>query len=263
MDTTIIKTIESFQVKIVDWINTVGELPYSKLYRGFTRLLDEKNLDKDDDRSSSLFYKTIIPLVKLGIVEYGIKKVSNANGTYFYSPIAREKKDIHRVHEEGYKLLRFLPSVSCYINNLAEVNTFFDIEYKFDLRDYKLYPLANKSIGVGLYKQKNYIFYPFFLRDVNNIYHKVERRMSSFECLDYAFSYVWLNNGCSIYSYNSNNNELTFYNLDFIPPFVIRALCLVDYEHYENITTFTNNKITFIVKNKNVISEIERIFKRG
>ena len=69
--------------------------------------------------------------------------------------------------------------------------------------------------------------------------------------------------GKDVYSYNPKTGELMFFDLNYIPPFIIRAMCLVDYKNYSAVKTYTDNGIVFQNVDERVEKELKRIFKKG
>lgn len=261
MDTQDTKIIESLQASIVNWIDMVGEVSYSKLHRTFTRFAEKEYLGRSELLDSSLFYKTIIPLVKLGIVEYGIKDDVE---TVFYPPIKRIDYDSDKAYRDGLNLLKYLPSISKYIENLDEVPETIHVNYMFNPQNYSLCSVYDNGLKkVGLYKQGKEKFYPYYLVDYKGTLRKVKRRANLFECFDYASTYVHIYSGESIWSYEANSRALTFFDLNYVPPFIIRAMCLIDYSRYSALRTYVDNGIVFNNVNEQVVNELKRIFKKG
>lgn len=261
MATATTKIIESLQKNVVNWIETVGEVSYSKLQRNFAGLVEKEYLGSEEEIDSSLFYKTIIPLVKLGVIEYGTKDDIE---TVFYPPEMRATGDAGMAYEDGLNLLRYLPSVTAYIENMGEASGVVRLKYQFNLRNYSLHSLnGNGERETGLYKQGSECFYPYYLVDRSGKIRKVKRRANSFECFDYASTYVHIYSGKSVYSYNPDACELTFFDLNYIPPFIIRAMCLIDYRNYSAVRTYTDTSVVFHSVDKRVIKELDRILKKG
>ncbi len=261
MDTRTTKIIESLQKAVVNWIDTVGEVSYSKMQRNFMRLAEKEYLGSSEEPDSSLFYKTLIPLVKLGIIEYGIKDDTE---TVFYSPMIRSDADSANAYKDGLNLLRYLPSVSDYIDNLEEAPGAIRVKYMFNLKDYSLRAVSDNGFkAVGLYKQGSEKFYPYYLVDSGGTLRKIRRRANSFECFDYASTYVHMYSGKSVFSFNPNTDELIFFDLNYTPPFIIRALCLIDYTNYSSVKTYTDTSIVFHNVDERVVKELERIMKKG
>lgn len=262
MDTQDTKIIESLQTNIANWIDMVGEVSYSKLHRTFTRFAEKEYLGSSEPLDSSLFYKTIIPLVKLGIVEYGVK---NDIETVFYPPKKRVDYDFDKAYKDGLNLLKYLPSMEDYIENLDEAPITIHLKYMFNPKNYSLHSVLDNSVKkVGLYKQGRERFYPYYLfDDYKGTLKKVKRRANSFECFDYASTYVRIYIGEGIWSYEPNGRVLTFFDLNYVPPFIIRAMCLVDYKNYSDVKTYTDRKIVFHNVDEQIAKELERIFKRG
>lgn len=261
MDTQTTKIIESLQKSIINWVDAAGEVSYSKMRRGFTRLVEKEYLWSTESPDSSLFYKALIPLVKLGIIEYGIKDDIE---TVFYSPIKRKDSNLDNLYKDGLNLLKYLPSVSDYIKKLEEAPMTIHVKYKFNPKNYSLNPICDNGVKeVGLYKQGSERFYPYYLVDCDGILRKVRRRANSFECFDYASTYAHIYNEKDVYSYNPKTGELVFFDLNYIPPFIIRAMCLIDYRTYSNVETYTDNRIIFHNVDEHVTKELKRIFRKG
>ena len=259
MATADTRIIESLQNAVVKWINTLGEVSYLKLHRGFKRLV-EKECTGEPEKINSFFYEAVFPLVKLGIIEYGIR---DGNETVFYTPLDRTSTDSCEAYKDGLNLLKYLPSMSAYVKTLEECPPGMRVNYRLSLKDYRRRPVTDSLREVGLYKQKDYDFYPYYLMDCNGILRKVKRRENSFECFDYASAFIHINSGKDVYSYDAVGKNLTVFSLDYMPPFIVRALCLIDYEHFVNVRTFTDKRIVFRNVDEKVIKELERIFKKG
>lgn len=259
MATADTRIIESLQDAVVKWINTLGEVSYLKLHRGFKRLV-EKEGDGEPEKTNSFFYEAVFPLVKLGVIEYGVR---NGNETVFYTPVDRTNTDSSAAYKDGLNLLKYLPSVSTYVKTLEECAPGLRVSYRLSLKDYRRRPVTDSLREVGLYKQKDYDFYPYYLMDCNGLLRKVKRRENSFECFDYASAYIHINNGKEAYSYDAVGKILTVGNLDYMPPFIVRALCLIDYEHFADVRIFTDKRIVFHNVDEKIIREFERIFRRG
>lgn len=261
MDTQDTKIIESLQTNIVNWIDMVGEVSYSKLHRTFTRLAEKEYLGSPGKIDSSLFYKTIIPLVKLGIVEYGVKDDIEA---VFYPPIKRVDYDFDKAYKDGLNLLKYLPSIKDYVENLDEAPITIHLKYMFNFKNYSLHSVHDNGVkDVGLYKQGSEKFYPYYLVDCKGTLRKVKRRANSFECFDYASTYVRIHSGEGIWSYEPDGRALTFFDLNYVPPFVIRAMCLIDYNRYSTLKTYIDSDIVFKNVDERVVKELKRIFKKG
>ncbi len=255
------KIIESLQWNIVHWIDTVGEVSYSKLQRNFTRLAEKEYLGSSEPPDTSLFYKTIIPLVKLGLIEYGIKEDIE---TVFYPPMKRVGHDSDKAYRDGLNLLKYLPSIEDYVENLDEAPVTIHLKYMFNPKNYSLHPVHDNGVKeVGLYKQGSEKFYPYYLVDHEGTLRKVKRRANLFECFDYASTYVHIYSGKSVCSYNENDKSLIFFDLNYIPPFIIRAMCLIDYKRYSTVKTYVDDDIVFNNVDESVVKELKRIFKKG
>ncbi len=262
MDTQTTKIIESLQKSIVNWVDAVDEVSYSKMRRGFARLVEKEYLERTEEPDSSLlFYRTLIPLVKLGLIEYGIKDDIE---TVFYPPIEREDSNSDNAYNDGLNLLKYLPPVSEYIKKLEEAPGTIRVKYMFNPKNYSLHPVSDNGVKeVGLYKQGSEKFYPYYLVDCGGTLRKIKRRANSFECFDYASTYAHIYVEKDVYSYNPKTGELMFFDLSYIPPFIIRALCLIDYRTYSSVRTYTNSGIVFHNVDKRVTKELDRIFKKG
>ena len=78
----------------------------------------------------------------------------------------------------------------------------------------------------GVYKEKDYPFYPFYLVDCNGVSRRIFPYQQSFECMFYARCYSRINNGVKLYE--SRGDELELLSTRIIQPFIYRALVMLD-----------------------------------
>ena len=251
------ENIESLQIAITKFIGIEGEVTYSRLKNVVLVFAQKYNFELSDDRKSKIFYDSVFPLVRLGLIEYG---VSNGK-TIFYLPIKRNDSSLEKAYKDGLSLICGLPSVSKYVESLPIERNPIQFNY-YSSNGYNWIRAGNKV--VGFYKQDIRPFYYSFLLDRNSEFHRIEKRERSFEAFDYALTYANLygndKHKKELYLFSHDNKEITFNKLAFIPPFVVRALCLIDYENYGNLESYGNDSICFHNVDDKIIKELTRIF---
>lgn len=251
------ENIESLQVAITKFIGIEGEVSYSRLKNVVLVLAQKYNFELPEDKKSKAFYDSVFPLVRLGLIEYGL----NNGKTIFYLPLKRNDTSLEKAYNDGLSLLYGLPSVSKYVESLPTERNSIKFDY-YSSNGYNWINVDNQ--GVGFYKQDIRPFYYSFLLDRNGKFHCIEKRERSFEAFDYALSYSKLYSNAKhkekLYFLSADNKEVTFNKLAFMPPFVARAFCLIDYESYGSLDSYSKDSICFHNVDDKIIKELTRIF---
>lgn len=268
--------ISSLQKKIVQWLSFCKIINYSKLYDGCLQLIKQEEIFLGRELKRTWFYRVVFPLIKVGIIDY---EVSERGEISFFLPtddgdnlIKRKTNDfsrydtslidINKARNVGKMILSQLPSIKDYVRNIQEESiSIKDLSYKQDEVNFSLRNVKTaSSIEVGLYKERDYVFFPYYLVDIDGIPHKLKTYRESLEDMDYAHSYVQLAKNKSIFGYNSNLESISFFNQPTVPLFVIRAMCLVDPEVLKTDDIYVGKNVSFHVSDDDVIKELKRIY---
>lgn len=266
--------ISSIQKKLVKWFSFCKCISYSKLYDGCLQLIKQEELSLGQELNRTLFYRVVFPLVRVGIIDYGF---SDKGKITFFLPsdegdnLIKRKfndfsrfdlsfMDINKAKDAGKMILSKLPSVKDYVENLDEENI-KDLRFKQNEVNFSLSPIvASSNIEVGIYKERNLVFFPYYLVDMGGIVHKLKSYRESLEEMDYAHSYVLLAKGKKIFEYDSILKTIRFLSLSTVPFFVIRAMCLIDPEVLKDDDIYVGKNVIFHVYDNDVIKELNRIF---
>ena len=277
MDLKNTQLISSLQRKILQWLSFHGSVSYSKLYDGCQELIHQESLIRNQDLPSKLFYSIVFPLVKVGIIEYG---VSADNCTEFFLPLDRSEHSLIRRDENnasrysllnidreklsktGKSILKSLPSIQSYVDSLEVETITNDFKYEYDEFDRKLKKINEPfQIKTGIYKEKDFVYFPYYLVDVKGKIHKLPSYRNSLECMDYAHSYIIAARGRKCFEYSENEHSVRFFQQLHVPPFVIRAMCMISPDVLVKDDISVGNKVTFYISDKSIVKELTRIFQ--
>lgn len=274
MDSKYIQLINSIQEKAVTWLSQCRDIKYSRFYDGIQSLIRKESLLMDLGNSGNLFYRIVFPLVKVGIIEYGIDSSGNV---FFFLPddsnsvipriqSRKSRYDISNIDYElakrvGLGLLKRLPSVTQYVESLEEA-PYVSLKYYYDEYSHELKFLRKDfNYEIGIYKEKDYPFFPFFLTDSKKRIHKIRSYRNSLDENDYAHCYNQATRCSELYSYSKETKQLTFRFQSSIPFLLLRAMCLISPKVLSDDKVYIGERVSFCVENKEVIDEIDRILK--
>lgn len=270
------QTISAIQRKIVGWLSFYDQVSYRQLYHACQELIYEESLKCGRILSRSLFYKIVFPLVKVGIIEYGLSAEGN---TFFFLPhygddalFKRRKENPARFLIDdsektnalriGKGILKTLPSVKTYVESLEIDQSMHDFKYAYDKYCRSLNSMAFGFKGdVGIYKVKDLPYFPYYIVDTKGAVHKINQYYNSFEEMSYACCYYMDFENNPVFSIDIDQMTLKFFRQEYIPSFLFRAMCMVDSNVLELEELYVGKTVTFHIPDMNVVKEVTRILK--
>ncbi len=271
-----IQLIKLLQNEIVQWLNFCGIISYSKLYKGCNTLISQALYPNNQEPNVS-FYNIVFPLIKTGVIEYG---TTERKGTFFFLPNNDEHSSffvrsidnparllINTNNKEnltiaGINMLRSLPSIKNYVKSITTTTIYSEFEFMYD--EYKMQlKKINTTFNreVGIYKQKDLIYFPYFIADKDGLIHELNSYHRNLEAMDYAHSYVLAAQGKNLYEYNKEHKSFRFLYQKYVPIFIFRAMCLIDPEILYDENIYIGNNVTFHFDDNGITKELNRIFK--
>lgn len=270
---TTIQNTEELQVSIVNWVRLCQPVLYGNLKKSFMKLVQKEAALSVSEIDSNAFYDLVFPLIQIGVLEYEVNL--NGNTVLFFpednSKIRRRPERLDRfdiceeccdmLSQDGLSLLCSLPSINKYIDNL-EISYGHDLKYRANDYNFKLELLdPKKGMPPGVYKEKDYPFYPFYLVDCNGVSRRIFPYQQSFECMFYARCYSRINNGVKLYE--ARGDELELLSPGIIPPFIYRALVMLDCSVLKTEEAYLGKQKEYRHMTSLAINEIDRIFERS
>ena len=79
--------------------------------------------------------------------------------------------------------------------------------------------------------------------------------------MDYAHSYIIAAKGRKCFEYSENEHSVRFFQQLHVPPFVIRAMCMISPDVLVKDDIYVGNKVTFYISDKSIVKELTRIFQ--
>ena len=277
MDSKDIQLISSLQKKIIQWLSYYNSISYSNLYEGCQELIRQESLIRKQNLPKTLFYSIVFPLVKVGIIEYGI---SNDKNTEFFLPLYNTeysliRRDINnasrfslisidrdKLKKSGINILKSLPSIQSYIESLDIEPVISEFNYVYDA-SYRTLKKITSPIErqLGIYKEKNLVYFPYYLVDIKGNTHKLPSHRTCLECMDYAHSYIRSASGEKCFEYSEREQSVRFFQQSHVPPFVMRAMCMIYPDILMKDDIYIGNSVAFHTSDKSIVKELTRIFK--
>ena len=266
--------IKQLQYKVLVLISQYGEITYQKLRKEIGNLQEQElKIFNYSESSTNLFYQVLFPLVDIGIIEYGMNEERK---TVFFIPhledfridLDHKKKmfslsfsDSEKLKKNGISLLSSLTSIKTYIESMETVSNSLDFSCYYS--EYKSSFVALKGEfqqKVGIYKEKDFIFYPSYIIDALGNIHKLKKSEDCFEMSDYAHSYVQSFYNMPLYGYNDAEKTIVFNRkLSIVPLFIIRALCMIDSDVLKSDEIFVGQPVVFHGIDNSIKKELDRI----
>ena len=277
MDLKDIQLISSLQSKLAKWLSYNNSVTYSKLYDACLELLHQESFGMNQELPRSLFYSIVFPLVKVGIIEYGVSGIKN---TKFFLPLENDgqsfiKRDANnfsryslpctnkaQLRKAGKNILRSLPSIQTYIEALEVEPITNEFGYVYDEFIRSLKRMNDPFKGdLGIYKVKDLVYFPYYLVDVKGKIHKIPSYRTCFECMDYAHSYILSASGRRGFEYSESEKSVRFFRQSHVPPFVMRAMCMIYPDVFDKDDIYVGNTVKFYEVDKSILKELTRIFQ--
>lgn len=277
MDLKDTQLISSLQRKVVQWLSFYGVSSYSRLYDGCQELVHQESLIRNQELPRTLFYSVVFPLVKVGIIEYGISTDKN---TEFFLPLYNSEHssikrnidnasrfslsniDREQLIKNGKSILKSLPSIQSYIESLDIEPITNEFRYEYDEFHRTLRRIKDSFKGnPGIYKEQDFVYFPYYLVDIKGKIHKLPSYRTCLECMDYAHSYLLSSSGRKCFEYSDSEHTLRFQRQSHVPPFVMRAMCMINPDVLEKDDIYIGNTVTFNISDKSIIKELTRIFQ--
>lgn len=274
-DSEDILLISLIQKKLVTWLSFCKPVGYSELYTACQKLINQEALLSKQDLKKSLFYQVVFPLIKVGIIEYGLSEEGN---TIFFLPRREGDNEIIKRHMDnlsrfdvsvinkdktlkaGIDILKRLPSIETYINTLEKEET-EGFKARWNGFHTDLMPInPSDSRKPGLYKKQDLVFLPYYLVDKNGITHRIKSYRENLEGMDYAYSYISIVYEKKQYEFDTTTKTLRFLYMT-VPPFVFRAMCLIDPTVLQSDDVYVGRNVSFHIPDPAIIKDIDRIYK--
>lgn len=265
------------------WIRDRGVCSIPQLVSACKKLVQPYG-DEPPYSSNPIFW-LVFPLLRLGILEYGIKEagvvVFASNQMRFILPdnriiqcnnevnqarfldVTNEKdadKEVFEFHPLHF--LQSFPTIYSMVESYTEYSTNVGVfGFYRNLNTLKTEPSTNSNEQkVGLYKINNYPYIPFCLVLSNNKKKRIPLMGESLDALNYASCYVLMESGKPIFRYYKNEEKLCVLHPALLPVLISRALIQFDPKQLLDLNFHKNSVNEYAKIPLPAIHELQRIF---
>lgn len=271
--------VQKFQDQILIWLRDRGPCSVSQLVGACNKLLEP--CDSNSFYSANPIYWLVFPLLKTGILEYGIEEsgvvIFVSNPVSFKLPDGRIIQYNDETNEARFRIvtdidveckfyplafLQSFPTISSIIETFPEYSARADgFGYIRNLSTLKTESAPNSKVfSVGLYKQNNFPYLSYCLVMNDNQKKRVPLMRESLDALNYASCYVLIEQRKPIFRYKKEKEQLIALYPQILPIFIFRALIqfepkqLLDSKYYKMYVDVFS-KVSF-----SAVGELQRIF---